>query len=168
MALEKWEKRLPEEANLFNPAFMGSLAYEFVKEFQKTKLEGAPLTYLPITLAVALHKPTRLRMPSSTITSMFEWVQENEDILIGLSDRVNGLLPYIREAITFSIKQNSLKFGEGHFLITDNHKAHFSAPFKREATQEVLEAIDKTKFVARWFLKSGSESSILACWGIKP
>ena len=47
-ALEAWHQRPAEEANLFNPAFLGSLVYEFVKSFQKARPEGVPLTLFAI------------------------------------------------------------------------------------------------------------------------
>ena len=52
-ALDAWEHRPTEEANLFNPAFVGSLIYEFIKAYQKSRSEGAPITYVPIALAIS-------------------------------------------------------------------------------------------------------------------
>jgi hypothetical protein len=166
--LDVWEQRPAEEANLFNPAFVGSLIYEFTKVFQNGKPDGTPLTYLPIAFAVSLHGQTRNRLPASSVTSLYEWVQDNEDLLIGLNERIEGLLPYVREAIRFSLGQGSIRFCAGHNLQLGESRAHFSAQFIRETTPEVTEIISKSKFLARWFLKSGSESSILACWGVRP
>lgn len=167
-ALEAWEQRPVEEANLFNPAFLGSLIYEFSKAFQNGKHEGTPLTFIPVALAISLHRNTRIRLPSTTVTSLYEWVQNNEDVLIGLDARVKGLLPYIREALVFALHQEAMQFGEGHLLQLGEKKAHFPASFVRETTLEVSDTINKSKFIGRWFLKSGSESSILACWGVRP
>ena len=168
MPLDAWEWRPAEEANLFNPAFVGSLIYEFAKEFQRGKPHGVPLTYVPLALAIALHRPTRDRLPSSTVTSLYEWVQDNEDLLIGLHERVTGLLPYVREAIRFAMQQRTIQFGEGHFIQVGEATAHFPAPFLRDTTTEVSDAIKRSHFIARWFLKSGSEISILASWGVRP
>lgn len=167
-ALEIWEQRPSEEANLFNPAFIGSLMFEFVKAYQSGKDEGAPFSFLPLVLAVALHRNTRSRLPSKTVTSLYQWVQDNEDVLINLDKRIGGLMPYIREALRFAIAHGALRFGAGHNLVLGETKAHFPAPFTRETTNEISTTIDKSKFMARWLLKSGSEASILACWGIRP
>lgn len=166
--LDLWEQRPAEEANLFNPAFIGSLIYEFTKAFQSGKTEGVPITFIPVALAITLHRQTRMRLPSSSVTSLYEWVQNNEDILIGFNDRIDGLLPYIREAVRFALGQRTVCFGEEHLLQLADTRAHFSAAFIRETTPEVSEIVNKSKFLARWFLKSGSESSILACWGVRP
>lgn len=167
-ALDAWEHRPTEEANLFNPAFVGSLIYEFIKAYQKSRFEGAPLTYVPIALAISLHRPTRARLPGRTVTSLYEWVQDNEDVLVGFHARVMGLLPYIREAIQFSMHKDTIRMGQGHFIQLGDAKAHFPTKYVNEATPDVAEAIKRTQFVARWFLKSGSESSILTCWGVRP
>ena len=166
--LDFWKLRPEEETNLFNPAFIGSLIYELTKEFQKGKADGVPLTYVPIALGISLHRPTRERLPYSTITSLYKWVQDNEDLLIGFHERVTGLLPYIREAIRFAMQQQAIRFGEGHFVQIGEAKVHFPAPFLKSTTCEVSDVIKRTQFIARWFLNSGSEASILACWGMRP
>jgi len=163
-----WTSRPPEEAFLFNPAFLGSLLYEFVKEYTKSKPTGAPLLFLPVALAIILHKKTRDRLPHSTVSSLYEWMQNNEDALIGFNERILGLRPFHREALLFSLSHKSLRFETGHLLVCDSLQAHFSAGFKRETTQEIISTIDRIKFLARWFAKSGSEASILSCWGVCP
>jgi len=166
--LEPWHKRPLEEASLFNPAFLvGSLIYEFSKETYKHKKIGAPLTYVPIALTIALHSKTRARLPYSTVTSLYEWIQENEDLLIGFSNRVKWLRPYWQEAIRFGLMRNTLRLADGHSLLSGEVKAHFPAKFILETSLETKEIIERTKFLARWFAKSGSESTIIAAWGIK-
>jgi len=166
--LDSWDGRPTEEANLFNPAFIGSLVYEFVKSFQKSRPDGVPLTFVPIALAISLHRPTRARLPGSTVTSLYEWVQNNEDVLVGFHDRVVGLLPYIREGIQFSMYKNSIWLGNGHYIQLGEVRAHFNSKFTRETSLDVSDAIKRTQFIGRWFVKSGSEASILACWGVRP
>ena len=166
--LKPWKNRPAEEANLFNPAFVASLIYEFVKEFEEDDQEGVPITFAPVCLAIVLHAPTRKRLPYSTITSLYEWVHDNEDILVEFHSRVMGLMPFLREALLFAYRQRVIRFGEGHLICMSERKAHFSAGFLRETSAEVEDVIKSVKFIARWFLKSGSETSILACWGVRP
>lgn len=165
--LEPWRKRPLEEASLFNPAFLGSLVYEFSKEFKKQKSIGAPLTYVPIALAISLHYKTRARLPYSTITSLYEWVQDNEDLLIGFSNRVDWLRPYWQEAVRFGMLRDTLSLTEGHALTVGATKANFPTKFIQETSLETKEIIDRMKFLARWFAKSGSESTVISAWGIR-
>lgn len=166
--LDAWQKRPPEEANLFNPAFLGSLLHELAKEYKKHKDIGVPLTFAALALSVVLHEPTRRRLPNSTITSLYAWLQDNEDVIIGLVDRVRGVRPYMNEALRFSLRKETLMFNEAHHLNVGAVKGHFPANFARDTTPETKEIIEQTKFMARWFAKSGSETSVIAAWGIRP
>lgn len=161
-----WKRRTPEEANHFNPAFLGALQFEFVKIHSKKHIEGTPITLAPLALAIVLHKPTRAALPGRTITSLYEWLLENEKVLVGLSNRVANIRPVSNEALRFLFCQNCLTFSQGHRVVLGKKKAHFPASFIEETTSEVRDIVDRMKFVARWFAKSGSESSILASWRI--
>lgn len=166
--LKHWKKRPPEEANLFNPAFVGALIYEFTKPYEKQHADGAPITFLPLALAVVLHKPTRLRLPGSTVSSLFEWIQKNEDVLIGLAQRARGLTPYVQESLSFLLSSNRLVIKDGHNIGLGSAKANFTPSFLENATPEVREIVSKTQFFSRWLAKSGSETTILASWGVRP
>lgn len=167
-SLVAWNNRTPEEARLFNPAFLGSLSYEFVKAFGSKQDGSAPITLAAVALAISLHAGTRRRLPYSIITSLYEWLQNNEDLLIGFPERTTGLVPYVQEATIFAIAKNVISIKEGHHLQLGEKKAHFPKGFVDDTTVETRDIIDRTKFVGRWFAKSGSESSILAAWGVRP
>ncbi|WP_143529999.1 three component ABC system middle component [Salibaculum halophilum] len=166
--LEAWENRTPEERSLFNPAFLGALIFDFTKEHQKSRADGTPLTYTALALGLALHKPTRERLPSSTITSMYEWIQSNEDLRIGLDGRISGVMPYFREAFMFMLGREMISFADGHNIRTNKSRGGLPAAFLQDATTETKEIAKQMKFLARWFAKSGSETSVLAGWGVKP
>lgn len=166
--LEVWERRPPEEANLFNPAFLASLVYEFVKEYSKQTGRGAPLTFFGPNLSAVLHGPTRSRLPYSTVTSLYEWLQDNEDVLIGFANRVRGISPYFKEALRFALQKDTLVLAHGHAIQLGANKGHFPANFLRDTTPETKDIIERSRFFARWFAKSGSEATIIAAWGLRP
>ncbi len=166
--LEAWNSRPPEEASLYNPAFLGSLTYEFVKTFSGEKPEQTPLTLIPVALSIVLFAKSRKRLPSSTITSLYEWVQKNEDLLVGFAKRTTDFVPNFKEGLRFAILGEGILFGEEHFLTLGPQRIHFPPSFISETTSEVKEIINRTKFVSRWFVKSGSEASILSAWGVRP
>jgi len=166
--LEVWGRRTPEEANLFNPAFLASLLHEFGKEYLKQTARGAPLTILGLSLSVVLHGPTRSRLPYSTVTSLYEWLQDNEDLLVGFARRVQGISPYYKEALRFALQKDTLILAEGHTIKPGATKGHFTADFLRNTTPETTDIIERNRFLARWFAKSGSEATIVATWGVCP
>jgi len=166
--LEAWPRRPIEEANLFNPAFLGGLTYEFVKDYSKEHDSGTPLTLIVIGLSASLHRLSRERLPHSTVSYLYGWLQENEDILVGFSERAKNIGPYIKQAIMFGIVMNVIQIGEGHCLLPGSAKASFPKSFLDQTTSETKSIIASSKFMARWFAKSGSEISIAAAWGVKP
>jgi len=72
------------------------------------------------------------------------------------------------EAVRFGISKQTLILVDGHALSIGKVKAHFTAGFIENTTAETKDIIKYTKFLARWFAKSGSEPSILAAWGLRP
>lgn len=165
--VRRWRQRTPEEVYLFNPAFLGSLVYEFVRTYSKDHRE-TPLSLAFVGLTASLHGETRKRLPYSTVSSLYEWLQVNEALLIKFADRARGLTPYLKEAVIFSLSGQSLEQGEGHNFKIGNSRAGFTPAFLNEATSELSDIVERTRFMARWFAKSGSEASIMAAWGVRP
>ncbi|MDP2496184.1 DUF6521 family protein [Shimia thalassica] len=163
-----WRDRPREEAYSFNPAYLSSLMCDFVREFTKAKQEACPITLVYLFPALSLHRQTRERFPSRTVTSLYEWIQANEDVLVDLPRRANALLPLLREGAKFALYQEVLELSGGHGLILGGKKGHFTPKTIESVSIDVRETVTSTRFLAKWFAKSGSEASILSGWGIRP
>jgi len=168
VSLERWHDRPIEEANLFNPAFLCALIHEFLKDYAKAQAGGAPLTVVVIAMTTTLHRASRERLPNRTVTPLYAWLQENEDLLIGFANRAKNISPYLKEAILFGMATGALAAGEGHNLLPGTTKATFPKSFIDTTTTEMKAIIERTKFMGRWLSNSGSEISVVAAWGIKP
>lgn len=157
-----------EERNLFNPAFVSALIRLFVSDSGKEYPVGIPMPLVVVALTASLHEKTRRYLPKTTITALYQWTQDNEDLLIGFPQRAKNITPIIREALIFGITQECLALGSGHQIVLGKERISFGKSFLEDATNEVKDIIDKTAFMARWFAKSGSEASILSAWGVMP
>jgi hypothetical protein len=166
--LEQWAKRPSEEANLFNPPFLCALTHEFLKEFSRHNKGGASIFLVVIALATSLHRNSRERLPYSTVTALYAWVQDNEDLLIGFASRAKNICPYVKEAIMFGLATQTLGLSTGSQLLPGAKKAAFSKSLLEEMTTETKAIIDRAKFMGRWLAKSGSEISIAAVLGVRP
>lgn len=166
--LEKWHDRPIEEANLFNPAFLCALLHEFLKDYAKTQAGGAPMTVVTIAMTATLHRASRERLPNRTVTPLYAWLQDNEDLLIGFASRAKNIVPYVKEGILFGLATETLAVGSGHNLMPGVKKATFPKPFIDTTTAEMKSIIDRAKFMGRWLSNSGSEISVSAAWGVKP
>lgn len=162
-----WKERPREEAYAFNPAFLSSLECNFVLEYTKAKHDACPMSLVYMFPALSLHGKTRQRLPGTIITSLYQWIQQNEDVLVDLPRRTRALLPLVREGTMFALHQRVLILEGGRFLPGEK-KGHFTPKFIESLSEDMSDAISCSRFLARWFAKSGAESSILSAWGIKP
>lgn len=168
MSLAPWTQRPPEEANLFNPALLGLLTAEFVKEFSKAKGIACPFILPFCAVPIALHAKTRAILPSTTLTSLYTWRERNPQSLIGYAERAKSLRPAIQEAIRFCIDRQSLAISSDGGLQTGKTSVSVPKKFDITLTLDAQECIGSTKLLGRWFAKAGTTSTILTAWGIKP
>lgn len=166
--LERWELRPPEEAHLFNPAFCGALVCEFVKAFSGKEKIGAPLTLVLVALSISLYSKSRIKLPKTTSASFYQWIQNNEDILIGLAQRARSLRPYVLEAIRFGVSTHALQFVGGQLLGLGEKPANYTAGKIRGETSETKLIVEQTRLLGRWLSKSGEEPFILSAFGMRP
>lgn len=165
--LMPWDERVQEEAHLFNPAFCSSLTYEFVKSF--TKATGQSSIDLPLVfcaLPISLHFETRRKLPSSTLTSVYTWLQDHQDVLVGFAKRVQNVTPYIKEGISFGCARGTLVFDESGLLALGKKRSGFPQKFLEEATLEFRDVVKRTQFLGRWFAGGGATATILSAWRI--
>jgi Family of unknown function (DUF6521) len=166
--MEPWSKRVVEEANLFNPAFCGTLLAKAGDEFAKRAGRPFPFALAFLVLPVVLHRGTREALPGSTITSLLPWIQEHREQLVDFAVRVQRLREITREAILFTLQHQTLALTEeGYIVIGDKRR---SATEKRTGlfTNEARQCVDRAGFIGRWFAAAGTTATIYAGWGVAP
>ena len=77
-------------------------------------------------------------------------------------------MPLLREGAMFAFYQEVLVFEQGHKLTVGSKKGHFTPKFLLSVSKDMNDAVSATRFLAKWFAKSGAEASILSSWGIRP
>ncbi|WP_367576120.1 three component ABC system middle component [Pelagibius sp. 7325] len=166
--LPKWDARPKEEATLFNPAFCGMLAIEFVKEYQKSTAAPCPFVLPFCGLPIALHARTRNALPSTTLTSMYTWRERNPEVMVGYVQRAKGLRPTLQEAVRFCIDKGALTISTDGGLQLGAQKLAVSQKFIHSLTYDAQGCVSSARLLGRWFAKAGTTSTILSSWGIKP
>jgi len=68
----------------------------------------------------------------------------------------------------FSLHQQTLEFDNPHTLTVGEKNGYFTTGLLKGVTKDMADAVQSTRFLARWFAKSGSETSILSSWGVQP
>lgn len=167
MMLPKWRERPQEDAHLFNPAFCGTLIYEFASNYLKTSRQNEMNFALVFcALPIVLHKNTREALPDRTVTSLYTWLQRNPEVLVGYSTRASNLAPFLKEAISFCIARESLEITSSGKLILGAQKSNFTPKKLEETTYEIKDIVNRTRMLGRWFAGAGETSTIMASWGI--
>lgn len=163
-----WEERAVEEANLFNPAFCGMLIVKTSDDFTKKANHGFPFPLSFLVLPIVLHNRTREALPSSTITSLLPWLQNNREYLIDFPDRVRRLKSITREAIMFGMTQKLLTVANDGSLLPGRKKIPTSSKSFELFTKEARECVDCARFLGRWLSVAGTTATIMASWGVAP
>lgn len=168
MSLPPWHERWTlGEANHFNPAYCGVLVYEFVRSYENAQ-KSPPSFALPFcALPAVLHPATRARLPSSTITRLFTWLENNRDVRVGFSDRACNLCPYIREALHYAAARQAISFGNGGVITAGPKRASFTPIALDGTTTDIRDTVHAVRLIARWFAAAGDTSTILSAWGIR-
>jgi len=163
-----WEKRAVEEANLFNPAFCGTLIVKTVEDFGKKASHGFPFPLTFLVLPIVLHHGTREALPSSTITSLLPWLQDNRHQLVDFPARVRRLKSITQEAIMFSMTQDVLAIAQDGTLQVGRKKIPVTERSMESFTREARECVDRARFLGRWLATAGTTATIMASWGVAP
>lgn len=168
MNLSPWRERWArEESYHFNPAYCGALIYEFVRAYENAKDVSTPFPLVFCALPIVLHPATRSRLPVSTASRLFSWLEDNRDVKVGFSRRAADLTPYVREAIRYAVARKALTFAEGGVLALGPKRASFTPSALSEATTEVRDTVYAVRKVARWFAAAGDTPTVLAAWGLR-
>jgi ABC-three component (ABC-3C) system Middle Component 3 len=162
-----WKDRPKEEANLFNPAFCGALICEFVAEFHKARRAYPSFALIFCALPIALYPKLRQELPSSVRTSLYSWIEEHAENLVGYSERARNFVPYAQEALRFTLDHAALEFVDGANLKPAQNKALFGRQLE-QSTSEIRDIVLATRLLGRWFAAAGAPATVLSAWGIKP
>src|SRR5947209_14602398 len=106
-----WHERPPEEAAHFNPAFCAELLARTVHEYNRLRSAPLPLPLAFVVLPLTLHIETRRALPRRANTTFVSWSAENEQILVGVPDRVLRLRPITREGLLFLFQLDAASIG---------------------------------------------------------
>lgn len=110
--MQPWSSRVTEEAYLFNPAFCATLLAKTAEDYTKKAGRPLPFALVFLVLPIVLHQSTRRALPSSTVTSLLPWVQDNREQLVEFAGRVSRLRAITREAVVFGVQHQTLALAE--------------------------------------------------------
>ena len=162
--MKQWNERIREVAYLLNPAFCARLLYTTIKEYDDKSQKPMPFACVYLVLPLVLHKSTRERINSRT--HLLQWIQKNQDILIGYANRAKDLVPITNEAVELLLQSGLIELDTDGMLKIVKGKRSLSKT--KYSDPEITECIKKSEHVARWFAGAESVTTIYISLGVRP
>lgn len=162
--MKQWNERTREVAYLLNPAFCARLLYSTIKEYEEKSQNYFPFACVYLVLPLVLHKSTREKINSRT--QLLQWIQNNQEILIGYANRAKDLVPITNEAIELLLQSGVVELDANGMLGIVKGRQHLSKT--KYSDQEITECIKKSEHVARWFVGAESVTTIYISLGVRP
>lgn len=165
--LRSWQERAPDEAALFNPAFLAGVLNRAAAGHQRESGSALPFSLAFLVPPIVLVRPTRQDLPRQIRTSMAAWLQEYPRHRLHFPSQAVGFVPYLREGVLYGVACGGLLV-DSSGAISAQALARGSGRRIREATEEYGDIMKKAEFVGRWFARAGSPETVMALWGVRP
>jgi hypothetical protein len=167
--MKSWEKRPPEVANLYNPAFYTVLLQNAIKGYQSVLNLGMPFPLIFVVLPIVLHPKTRDILPNSINKRFYTWLTDYPEVHIRFASRARSLVPYTKESIAFGIKQQIFQISDnGKILLVPKTRLLQKPNQIWSNDSEAYQCYLKANFVGKWFTKINDISNIFVALGIRP
>jgi len=161
--LPAWENRPEITANLINPAFCSEIIRECAIAFKNEINDTLPFSLAVLVLPLVLNSRIRERLPKSKSNTIHAWINDNEDIKIGLARHITSFLSFSRESIMFGIAHNTLSIDEKGGIDIKVRKSKMKLD-----DLEIKSCVSKAIILGKLFSKSGNTLTIYSILGIKP
>ena len=161
--MKHWEARPVEVANLLNPAFCGEVLRHAIKRHNVIAERPFPYTLAFLVLPIVLHKRTRERIPTGTPKPLHVWLQEQQDVRVGLPKRAKQLVPITKESLAFLLQLKA---------ITVDQNAALSLPriprrrVEGQDSGEIADCYQKAEILGRWFARRQSCQHLHHVWSV--
>lgn len=161
----EWKDRNQIVANLFNPAFCGEILRRSVKAYNDNSSTSFPYAFSFLVLPILLHKSTRERMPRSTRSYLFAWVEENDDLFFDFSRRAKNMVPHTKEAIMFLMQNQLIELDDKGGLLNSNIRLK---SMKGDDLLEYQEIMKKAEMLGKWLSQNPNINSVYSFFRITP
>lgn len=156
-----------EEINLYNPAYVGVVLYQSIREYEAMNPSGfhCGLTYIVAPMSISPRYSKIL--PATVATPVSGWVAEHEGELIGFANAVSSYADSVNSAIAFLLEHEAvLMDDEGRYFLSNIALPQKpSYVFKNKNFKDSFLAAG---LLGRWFSGASNIESVYAQLGIRP
>ncbi len=156
-----------EESNLYNPAYIGVILYQAIREHQAQNGIGLHCTLPYLVIPLALPPCYSLMLPKTISTPIAGWTAGHEGELIGFADSATAYIDIVNSAITFLLEHEAVILSEdGRYSIPNDKIAKMPAFITHNPIFK--KNFMAAGFLGRWFAVASSVESIYTHFGVKP
>lgn len=162
--MKRWDQRPFEIRNLFNPAFCGLILFRALYAYEEEDTRGMPFSLSLLVLPLCLHKDSRELIASRPRRYLLKTAEKNQQVMVGLADRVTQMLPYAFEGF-------GLLMERGCITIADNGRIRTVPKTVRKmvnGTDETVSCQKVARIVGREFARIADRATIYTTFGIRP
>lgn len=144
-----------------NPAFCSIILFNFLSGYKRETNVGAPFPLLIFPLPILLSGDIRKTFEGTNrITGFYRWLENNNEIILNLSERIEDSFEYLKPAIEFGFSKKLFSLSENGLIgpIEQNIKINYSPVI-----------VVQLKYAARmgsWFGQINSVKTIYNCLGV--
>ncbi|MFF5094114.1 three component ABC system middle component [Actinosynnema sp. NPDC000082] len=156
--------RPPEEAALYNPAFLALLVRRAAEGTASENSAGISTFLAFVATTMSLRSDIRELLTMTVSSKLGSWTQEHARELTMIAPACRALIPYLNDALMFGLHYDLYTISRGRLHVSGR------GPTKKISglTVEVQECQRASYFLGRWFSLSGSDSTVAALLGVRP
>ena len=110
--MKRWNQRPFEIRNLFNPAFCGLVLFRALHGYEEQDTRGMPFSLSLLVLPLCLHKDSREVIARSPRSYLLKTTEKNQQVMVGLADRVTQMLPYTFEGFGLLMERGCISVAD--------------------------------------------------------
>ncbi|MBO2566039.1 three component ABC system middle component [Shewanella algae] len=156
-----------EEANLYNPAYVGVILYQAIRECSKQNQQGLHCSLLYLIAPLSLSGCYSSVLPATVSTPLAGWAADFEGHLVGFANSVSAYIDVVNMAIVFLLEKEAISLSENGFFLINNETLP-KLPAMVNKNEAFKRAFLGAGFLGRWFGQSPSVEAIYTHLGVMP
>ncbi|HDS1200849.1 TPA: hypothetical protein QD004_000096 [Shewanella algae] len=156
-----------EEANLYNPAYIGVILYQAIRECSKQNQQGLHCSLLYLIAPLSLSGRYSSVLPATVSTPLAGWAADFEGHLVGFANSVSAYIDVVNMAIVFLLEKEAISLSENGFFLINNETLP-KLPAMVNKNEAFKRAFLGAGFLGRWFGQSPSVEAIYTHLGVMP
>ena len=145
-----------------NPAFGSLILFHFCKGYYQETKVGVPFPLLLLPLPILLSNDLARIFNSTNIkTGFFQWIGNNPEVLLDLTQKVNGANEFLKPAIKFGIFKKIFQVNNSGFLVPVDKS------IKKSSKSELDNLFKYAERLGSWIGQVNSTKTIFNHLGLK-